>query len=119
MNLALALSIIWAGIIFGASAIPGSNLPEIGTSDTVAHFLVYFIFGILLMWWRIKQLKGVLGASMLQAVILGSVYGITDEFHQYFVPGRTPDPSDWIADTVGVLAGAIVITFGYLIVNRK
>jgi len=38
-------------------------------------------------------------------LIAGALYGITDEWHQMYVPGRTPDLADWIADVVGVLLG--------------
>ena len=37
----------------------------------------------------------------LLAVLLASLYGISDEFHQSFVPGRDADLFDWVADTLG------------------
>jgi VanZ family protein len=37
-------------------------------------------------------------------VLLVSAYGVSDEWHQSFVPLRTPDVFDWLTDT---LAGAI------------
>jgi hypothetical protein len=40
------------------------------------------------------------------AVILASAYGAIDEFHQSFVPGRSPSVLDWATDTAGALAGA-------------
>ncbi|NUN16681.1 MAG: VanZ family protein [Myxococcales bacterium] len=39
-------------------------------------------------------------------VLWVSFYGITDEIHQAFVPGRTADVWDWVADTVGALVCA-------------
>ena len=108
VDLALALSIIWAGFIFGASSISGQDLPSVDVSDKLIHFMVYAIFGALLMWWRTNQHKGKIGGAMWQAVFLGSLYGITDEFHQAFVKGRSPDPSDWVADSVGVFCGVLV-----------
>jgi VanZ family protein len=41
------------------------------------------------------------------AVLAGSLYGVTDEWHQSFVPGRTPAADDLVADAVGSLAGAL------------
>ena len=35
-----------------------------------------------------------------------SAYGVIDEFHQYFVPGRDSTFWDWLADTIGALLGA-------------
>ena len=45
------------------------------------------------------------------AVINGigaSLYGISDEIHQIFVPGRTADPIDWLVDTCGAALGAFI-----------
>jgi VanZ family protein len=56
----------------------------------------------------------VTGRVVLVAVALATAYGITDEVHQAFVPGRSPDPRDVVADAVGATAGA----FGYYVVAR-
>ena len=108
MDLPLILSIMWAGVIFGASSVPGKDLPSIEISDKLIHFAVYLILGLLLSWWRLERAKKQ-GASIFQAVFLGSLYGITDELHQGLVSGRTPDPSDWVADSLGVFAGAVAL----------
>ena len=44
----------------------------------------------------------VLGAA------LSSLYGITDEFHQIFTPGRSCDPMDWLVDTIAAALGALI-----------
>ena len=36
------------------------------------------------------------------------LYGISDEIHQSFTPGRTPDWRDALADMIGGLAGALI-----------
>ena len=38
----------------------------------------------------------------------GTAYGVTDELHQFLTPGRTPDPADWAADTLGAAIGVAV-----------
>ncbi|MCA9424620.1 MAG: VanZ family protein, partial [Candidatus Omnitrophica bacterium] len=38
---------------------------------------------------------------ILIAIALSALYGISDEFHQSFVPERTSDIFDWFADLVG------------------
>jgi hypothetical protein len=35
------------------------------------------------------------------AVLIVSAFGVTDEWHQSFVPGRDCDVFDWLADTAG------------------
>ena len=49
-------------------------------------------------------------------MVLAAAYGITDEVHQYFVPGRMGIWQDWVADAVGALLGAWLAWFasGYL-----
>jgi len=37
----------------------------------------------------------------LVGLALASLYGITDELHQHFVPGRTADIADWYSDSIG------------------
>jgi len=43
--------------------------------------------------------KKVLVASMLYSIL----FALSDEIHQYFVPGRLSDPMDFVADILGVL----------------
>jgi VanZ family protein len=40
----------------------------------------------------------------LAALALSSLYAISDELHQVFVAGRSPDVLDWVADSAGALA---------------
>ena len=35
-----------------------------------------------------------------------SIFGAVDEWHQQFIPGRSMDAHDWIADTTGAMTGA-------------
>jgi VanZ family protein len=52
------------------------------------------------------------------AVVVGSLYGASDEYHQTFVPGRSGnDLGDWIADTIGTALGVLV--YARLISARK
>jgi VanZ family protein len=47
--------------------------------------------------------------ARLASAVLGSFYGMTDELHQLFVPGRTCDVWDWTADTLGVVLGIVIV----------
>ncbi len=94
---------MWAGVIFAMSSIPGSSVP--GRGGTLAHFVEYAVFGALL--YSAVRLDAPKGRALLLAVAIASVYALTDEFHQSFVPMRVPDPLDWAVDTIGAAAGAI------------
>ena len=52
----------------------------------------------------------------LLAMALASLYGISDEFHQIFVPQRSCDPADWAVDTIAALIGALIC---YALVKRS
>ncbi len=100
----------WALLIFALSSIP--KLPTIPTGvraiDKVAHFVEYFVFGVLLAG-AFAQSSGhqLLRRSLLGAGLLGLLYAALDEIHQRFVPGRFAAVQDVVADALG-LAAALV-----------
>lgn len=94
---------VWATVIFRFSSIPGSELPP-GNYTSVAHFVVYAVLGALV--YVALRLKRTEIVAVYMAIALSSLYGVSDEFHQAFVPGRTPDVIDWVIDTAGAAAGA-------------
>lgn len=80
-----------------------------------AHFSIYTLLGIWLM-----NLTNTFDIStkrkILMCVLLGILYASSDEFHQSFVGGRSPEVRDVCIDTCGVLFGNIlVIIFGKII----
>lgn len=98
-------------LIFRLSALPGSQVP--GRFGSLGHFLGYAMLGMLA-FMALRPGRTPESALAL-AVLLCSAYGITDEFHQSFVPGRTPDIVDWGVDTIGAALGAasaLLITKG-------
>lgn len=90
--------VAWAALIFAASSVPNLR-PEAGVPgvDKVVHFGVYTVLGLVL--------ARAAGRRAWLAVLLGWAYGLSDEIHQMFVPGRTPEVADWVADAAGVLLG--------------
>ena len=99
------------GLIFYFSSLPDPGGPPGGISDKTAHFLIYAALGASL----IRALAGGRSAAMtpttiLAAVALSTLFGVSDEIHQYFTPPRTPDILDVAADAAGACAGAIVLT---------
>lgn len=73
-------------------------------ADKVAHTGLYTILGLLVARAFIEgDLSRFTQWVFILTVVITSLYGISDEFHQSFVPGRTPDVYDWITDTLGAL----------------
>jgi VanZ family protein len=78
------------------------------TLDKLLHFVEYAVLGALLAW-GLSRAGMALASGGLWAAVVGSVYGLTDELHQAFVPNRSADARDWLADTAGALAGALAV----------
>jgi len=100
-----AVVIVWAAVIFGASSLHGSQVP--GRFGPLAHFTEYAVLGVLV--FRALRLDRRAVHSAGAAVLIASVYGISDELHQALVPGRMPDPADWAIDTAGAIIGVLVL----------
>ncbi|NUP89441.1 MAG: VanZ family protein [Candidatus Sumerlaeia bacterium] len=103
-------------IVMGSSR-PASDIPRLFTLiphlDKIAHTVEYTILGLLLARvamrlrpLRLAQLTAVCGAFAL-------AFGITDELHQSFVPGRSVSLVDLAADTAGGALGALAWVLGH------
>ncbi len=76
--------------------------------DKLVHLGAYFIMGVLA--WRV--FRAFFKKSLTTAVVsllFCSLYGISDEWHQSYVPGRDADVFDWIADTLGASIALLVM----------
>lgn len=69
-----------------------------------AHLLVYFVLGYLMIY-TLKEFRLVDKRTYIYAVILCMLYAVSDEVHQYFVPGRNAGVIDVVIDTVGAGLG--------------
>jgi len=97
----------WMALIFAASHTPASDIPSLWfwtlpESDKIAHSILYFILCLTLYVPLSRRgLRARPGAAAWVAAGLAVLYGVSDELHQYAVPGRTPSLGDLGADFVG------------------
>lgn len=103
---------LYAGLIFFLSSL--SFAPSLGPKilhiDKLLHFTEYGILGYLLARAARNSDSLYLKAHFrIFAVSLGVLYGLSDEFHQYFVPGRDVEILDVVADSLGVFVGQIFL----------
>ena len=107
---ALAPALVYAGVIFYLSAQP-NPLPflprSIFSHDKLLHVIEYGGLGSLLAW-GLASMGTPPRRALFLALAIASVYGASDEIHQYFVPNRECDVFDWMADTLGAALGASV-----------
>ena len=97
-------------LIFGLSSLSkGVTIPSPFGVDKVVHFVEYGVLGFLLARSIVNARSGFSRVFLLGlVVILATLYGISDEVHQAFVPGRNASPWDVAADGLGGLMGALL-----------
>ena len=96
-------AIVWAGTIFYFSTQTTIKHPHpwLFAHDKWVHGTIFFMLSscVYFGFRKGEQLPPLRAA--LFALILSSLYGVSDEIHQIFTPTRSSDPMDWVADTVG------------------
>lgn len=95
--------VVYCSIIFylsSLSVIPG--LPDTALiSDKVKHAVLYL--GLAFLSYRAVAVTPYKEYAYLTAILFATLYGISDEIHQFFVPGRTMSISDEFANAFGSL----------------
>jgi VanZ family protein len=98
-----------AAAIFVLSSIPGSAFPPVHVSDKLVHAAVYAPLGALVAT-ALRRGHGLAAGARLVVVAtaIAAAYGVSDEIHQMFVPFRSAELLDAVADAVGAVLGAAV-----------
>jgi VanZ family protein len=103
----------YAALIYYGSAQshPEEELPSFFSlfSDKVLHATEYAVLGALCFRafrWGTRMVGG--QQAFVLAVVTASLYGVSDELHQLFVPFRESSWQDWAADTIGASIGALL-----------
>ncbi|MEN9841426.1 MAG: hypothetical protein RL376_1226 [Verrucomicrobiota bacterium] len=78
--------------------------PGVAGIDKLGHFSVFGLLATLVIrspgmrqWWG--------------AIVVVSFFGISDELHQSFTPGRAVEFADWVADTLGATCAICLYVF--------
>lgn len=96
-------------VIFSLSAVESEEIPQIDIPaiDKLAHFVEYFILGVLLVRaFSNSFAKPNFIYVIIASILIAALYGASDEFHQRFVLGRTSDIFDLLSDIIGACVGA-------------
>ena len=106
----IPLIIYWL-ILFILTSLPGKEAITIGVNDKIEHFGAYGLLSAILYLNLLFQEKFKLFSKYPATftLIVASLYGMVDELHQLFVPGRSADVRDWLADFIGAVLGVIII----------
>ena len=96
-------------VIFVQSSFPSPiKDPDVPFFDKYLHLLAYAILGILFFraYASLKK-DGATARIAFFSILSAGLYGISDEIHQSFVPGRHADVMDALVDFVGAAAGVL------------
>ena len=110
--------VVMAAIFFISSLSDLSPLPG-DVSDKTGHFAGYAVLGLAVLRAMARaRLSGVTARSAARSWLVCLAYGASDEFHQRFVPGRTPALDDLAADAAGA-ATAILLLWCVAVVGDR
>lgn len=107
----------WMAVIFISSSRTGGQLngwlpwvqqwlPGLASFNPM-HYVSYFILGLAVAY-GLGRLSATWRGCLLNIVIC-VVYGLTDEWHQFFVPMRSPDMTDVLHDGMGAAAASLIV----------
>lgn len=100
-------ALIWGALLVFIGG--RSNVPTVESPlplDKAAHFVMYGLLGALatLGWLKARRLP-----RLFWVLLLASLVGVVDEVNQRFVPHRSSEVADWLADVFGIGVGALLI----------
>jgi VanZ family protein len=98
--------------IFALSHQP--KLPELPSlsgqlTSILGHLVAYFVLAVLA-WWATGAFDLTSRQRVGVALAVAVLYGLSDEWHQSFIPGRSPDWRDVLTDAIGAACGLWVVT---------
>jgi len=100
---------VWTLVLLVLTSWPRPPVPPaLRSSDKVVHatlygVLAYLVVGALRAGPATPARRAV---QLLVTIVAVSAFGWGDEWHQQFIPGRSRDSADWLADTLGAVGGA-------------
>ncbi len=103
--------IVWCGLIFFQSAFPPpEQVPRWPHFDKLLHFGAYGLLAALIC--RALNTAALFHGKPVRlitcGIVLTTLYGLSDEWHQSFVPGRSAELADLLADFAGALVGSTI-----------
>ena len=108
---------IWLIVIVTVSSIPDIPTTEVTVDNTrwrldyFFHFCEYGFLSLLLLLWRSNNEFRIPWAPFLWIMLTGVLFGIGDELHQHFIPGRTVNLNDMLSNAAGWITGLLFTRF--------
>ncbi|MBI5778600.1 MAG: VanZ family protein [Planctomycetes bacterium] len=78
--------------------------------DKIVHFIAYGVLaGLTYRACRKSQKMVVFRKAYFISMVCSILYGFSDEFHQFYIPGRQTSEWDFIADALGAIVAIVII----------
>ena len=91
------------------------HMPSFWNADKLVHLVC---FGVFAFWTAFACNIKSPGKLWIPSLII-SLYGIADEIHQSFTPGRSSSVFDWAFDTAGAVLGSLCWILLITAINKK
>lgn len=99
--------VVWVVIILIGTSWPSVSVgPDVQHLDKVVHFSAYAVLSALMLRATLSPRDW---GTVATIIVMVSLFGAVDEWHQSFIPRRSMSFADWIADSTGALLGALTV----------
>jgi VanZ family protein len=116
-------ALLWALVIVVGTSIPGEDIPDlpIFSEDKLIHFGLYLLLASLSYraFHRQMRFPALQKSPGISTIVVIGVFALLDELHQLFVPGRSCDPFDWMADVLGACVLVLIIAGVHWLSRRR
>ena len=113
---------VYAIGLFILSSIPDLSPPDLGfePQDKAYHFVFYaaFAFFVARSFSNQSRWPNLRKEFLVYSIIFTFLYGISDEIHQYFVPGRLFSIFDIAANGLGAIAGSWIYKYHHRLFKK-
>ncbi len=106
----IPLAIHWVSI-FVLTSLPTKSMPSFALHDKVKHFIAYLVLTFFLsLTLRVQDKYAKIKEEFIKyTIIITLLYSTFDEIHQIFIPGRSAEVLDWIANLFGIFLGITLV----------
>lgn len=115
LNLLRSVSAVYCFLIFMGSSSPHSEFAAslmdlVPGLDKVGHFCLFGGLGVCFYYWLGSEAWGwARGRPVLWAGVFAAAYGMSDEIHQIYTPGRAFSLADYAADVAGIIVALLIV----------
>lgn len=108
---------IYCLLIYIQSSYPSpETIPDLPYMDKLLHFTAYAFLGALFFRaFKKRRFANNIRRAIICSIFASTLYGLSDELHQFYIPYRNADFIDALADMLGSIGG--VYLFYYLKIN--